>query len=114
MTNLHVELTTDACCALIRLEGDVDLASVDRLRAATAEASELDPVRHLIVDCRQLEFLDSSGLKGLLDAHDAFGGALVLVGMKRPVRRVFEITALDDTFDSADSTEDARRMLHRG
>ncbi|HSJ28819.1 MAG TPA: STAS domain-containing protein [Acidimicrobiia bacterium] len=113
MTNLTVELTSEACCAVVRLDGDVDLASVDQLRAVTVEASELAPVRHLILDCRELDFLDSSGLKALIEANDAFDGALVLVSPKRAVRRVLEITGLDGSFASAESIEEARHVLHR-
>lgn len=114
MTNLTVELTSEACCAVVRLDGDVDLASVAQLRAVTVEASELDPVRHLIVDGRELDFLDSSGLKALIEASETFGGALVLLSPKRAVRRVLEITGLDGSFAAAETFEEARQILHRG
>jgi anti-sigma B factor antagonist len=107
-----VELVPDACCAVIRLRGEVDIASVDQASEATRQAIDLEQVRHLVVDCRELDFMDSSGVKMLLEAHQAFQGQVALWGPKYAVSRVFEVTGVDDLFEVVDSLEDARERLH--
>lgn len=109
---LKVEWTSNGCCATVRLEGEVDIASVDQVRAATREAREHDGVVHLTVDCEQLDFLDSSGVKALLEAHDSFDGRVALLKPRRVVTRVFEVTGLDQLFRIADSPEGARDIIH--
>jgi anti-sigma B factor antagonist len=111
--HLIVDLVPDKCCAHIRLEGEVDIANVDQVRVATIQAIDLDAVEHLIVDCRQLDFLDSSGVKTLLDAHRSFNGKIALVGPKRVVTRILGITGLEQLFNVSATPEDAMQALHR-
>jgi anti-sigma B factor antagonist len=109
---LEVDWLSDGCCFTVRLVGEVDIASVDQVRAATREASDRDGAAHLIVDCQQLDFLDSSGVKALLEAHNAFDGKVVLVRPRRVVTRVFEVTGLDQMFLVSDSLQQAQEAVH--
>jgi anti-anti-sigma factor len=75
-------------------EGELDLATADDLRA------ELDHLfsagfTHVVLDLRQLSFLDSTGLRLILEARrdaDARSIRLELVPGPSGVQRVFEIT----------------------
>jgi anti-anti-sigma factor len=109
---LKVESISDGCCVTVRLTGEVDIASVDDLRAATREAANRDGAVHLILDCEHLSFLDSSGVKALLEAHDAFDTKVVLVRPRRVVTRVFEVTGLTQLFTVSDNLEQARETVH--
>ena len=109
---LEVEWIPDGCCATVRLEGEVDIASVDQVRAAAREARDHNGVLHLTVDCEKLDFLDSSGVKALLEAHESFEGKVALLKPRRVVTRVFEVTGLDQMFTVADSAEHAREIMH--
>ncbi len=89
--------------------GDLDLATVDRL---DREIRELRAVGfdHVVLDLRQLEFLDSSGLRLLLSLRNTAkraGHRLELVPGVSPVQRVFELTATRSLFDWR---EDRRRL----
>lgn len=108
--HLEVECIPDGCCVTVRLVGEVDIASVDQVRAVTLEAR--DHAVHLIIDCEHLDFLDSSGVKAFLEAHNAFEGKVALVLPRRVVTRVFEVTGLNDLFAAAGSVEDAREAIH--
>lgn len=109
---LEVDRNLDGCCATVRLSGEVDIASVDQVRDATREARDRDGAVHLIVDCHQLRFLDSSGVKALLEANTAFDGKVVLVQTRRVVTRVLEVTGLEHLFAFADSVAQAQEMVH--
>lgn len=91
----------------------MDIATVEQVREATAEAMGLIEVLHLVVDCRRLDFLDSSGLKIILEAHRDFEGRIALMGAKRAVTRILEVTGVDDMFRRVETLEAARTVLHQ-
>jgi anti-sigma B factor antagonist len=76
---------------LIWLEGEIDMASADQLRSVLME-HRTGP---LILDASNLTFMDSSGLKVLVEAAASRNGSGSLV-LRRPsssVRRLLEIIA---------------------
>ena len=75
---------------VIWLEGEIDMASADELRSSLLEHA----AGPLILDASNLTFMDSSGLKVLLEAAASRNGSgnLVLRRPTRSVRRLFEIT----------------------
>ena len=68
-----------------------------------------DPaVRVLIIDLRDLDFIESSGLGNVIDAYQKCrqrGAELRLVGPGPAIMRVLEITRLDQLFRICDSLE---------
>ena len=75
-----------------RLSGSLDIATSPRLRAQLAE---LRGFKRLVVDLSRLDFMDSSGLRLLLELdaearQDGF--ALQVVPGPPAIQRVFEIT----------------------
>jgi anti-sigma B factor antagonist len=52
----------------LRLSGELDLASVERLEEAISVAEE-GTARVIVIDLADLEFMDSAGLTVLLQAH---------------------------------------------
>ena len=79
------------------LRGEIDLAEQDRIRRELAMA--LTRPNDLLVDCRDLTFLDSSGIAVLVDVRarlEAAGYNMLLVNVSGPPRRVFEILGLTD------------------
>ena len=83
--------------------GEIDGLTADQMEAAllTAEAGVAAPDGHLRLDLRDVPFMDSSGLRVLLDVTDRMrrrGGDLVLVAPTAPVIRLLELSQLDDHF----------------
>lgn len=85
------------------LEGDVDLMTAPEVERAVAELG-LDGDVALAMDA--VGFLDSSGLRMIIATqmalHDA-GHRLLIVDPSAAVRRVLEITGLEDKLDVTDS-----------
>jgi anti-sigma B factor antagonist len=91
--------------AIVTERGRVRVAVTGELDMATAPAlvAELDALlevgfTELVVDLTRLEFIDSTGLRGLLQAGQrahARGARLDVVGAGPAVRRAIEITGLD-------------------
>jgi anti-sigma B factor antagonist len=86
------------------LHGEFDLATVaqletqvDELRAGGASA--------IVLDLRQLSFMDSTGLRLLLrlDAESRANGLrFSIVDSEGPVRRLLELTRMDERLQYAD------------
>jgi anti-anti-sigma factor len=82
-------------CLQIRVGGELDLATSDRLLEALKEALS-SPV-HVILDLQPCSFLDSTGIAAILRVHRQLadrGRVLCVVGAGDAVERVLDITGL--------------------
>jgi anti-sigma B factor antagonist len=89
------------------VSGDADLHLAPELRDRLAEAIT-DGARHIVVDLSAVTFIDSMALGVLLGARNRLreaGGHLRLVVPASDVRRIFELSLLDQVF-ALDSTRD--------
>ena len=82
---------------LLNLSGELDLATVGELEAALA--SRLDAGENVVVDLRGLAFMDSSGVRALVAAHqlaESGQGALTIVRAPRgnEVDRVIDVSGI--------------------
>ena len=106
---LYLSTTSQGSCAVVRVEGEIDLESAGELsEAAVAAIQEIGP--SLVLDLSGVTFMDSTGLKVLLAVHkraELAGGRLVLAGPTRSVNRVVSITGFDQTFAVCDDVESA-------
>ena len=81
--------------SVVRMSGELDLASSDRLTELLAELSD----QTVVVDLSELTFIDSSGIAALVAAKDRLrtaGRELVLTRPQPNVDRVLEITGLEE------------------
>jgi anti-anti-sigma factor len=84
---------------LIAIAGEIDIATVPQLRGYCERHARPDRGRHLVFDLTEVTFLDSSGVRVLVDAHLAAGrhGPTVRVAAPSPpVTRVFDVLRLGD------------------
>ena len=82
---------------IVSLEGEVDMSSSPPIRQALRQAFE-DGARDIVLDIRNVTFMDAAALGMLVGAHRLFtsgGGTLRLSGPQGSIRRVLEITGLD-------------------
>ncbi|HZR53600.1 MAG TPA: STAS domain-containing protein [Streptosporangiaceae bacterium] len=105
--DLQLEPISAGACAVVRVTGDVDLATAPGLR----DALNRPDADHVVVDLRGVAFLDSTGLGVLVGALKRLrrrGGTLKVVtsGTGR-VRRLFELTNLSRAFDMHTTVLDA-------
>lgn len=78
----------------LALRGELDLASAPVLERSLLEVEQHAPSR-LVIDLRELQFIDSTGLRLLLAANaraQQRGGELVLRPGGPSVQRVFDLT----------------------
>ena len=90
---------TSAGDALIALTGELDLSGAAALDEELDRLAAHDRVRRVYIDLRELEFMDSSGLRLVALAERRLGAVdrpLVLVRGPETVQRVFAITRMED------------------
>jgi anti-sigma B factor antagonist len=107
--DLDVSTTRQGPCAVVSIGGEIDPGTAGELSdAALTAMQEIGP--SLVLDLSGVTFMDSTGLKVLLAVHQRArlaGGRLVLAAPTRSVRRVVDITGLDDTFEVRDDVASA-------
>jgi anti-anti-sigma factor len=106
--------------ARITAIGELDLRTVPLLERALEAVDQLEPPR-IVLDLRELSFVDSTGVHAVLRAHiraTENGSVLVVVNSSESVRKVFELTRTEHVFEAAvsddpsvDSFEDAPGWL---
>ena len=81
--------------ATIVVSGELDLATVPQLSATVAEHGD---ARLLVLDLTAVTFIDSTGVRVLIEADRACAGSgsrLVVLAGDGPVRRVLDLCELD-------------------
>ena len=84
-------------CVVIRLHGELDMATTPMLNRALASALNSGGTQ-VVVDLASLTFMDSTGIAVLLNAGrraEESGGSLVVRSPNRAVLRAFRLTGVD-------------------
>jgi anti-sigma B factor antagonist len=107
--DLGLDVTERDGAAILAVSGEVDVATVPRLReqlhGLVAQGSN-----RIIVDLDGVDFLDSTGLGvlvGALKRVRSNDGELSLVCTQPRIRKVFEVTGLTKVFSLFDSVDEA-------
>jgi anti-sigma B factor antagonist len=112
MPPFDLSATTDGEWAVLAVSGEVDLATGPALRERLNELAD-GGARQVVVDLRQVDFLDSIGLGVLLAAYRRLRegerpGSLRLVCTNEHVIKVFAVTGLLLLFPMHASVAQAR------
>jgi anti-anti-sigma factor len=84
--------------------GEIDLATVDALEAAVEAA--LAEAEHIVLDLRAVTFIDSAGLRLVLETSREAARLSVVRG-PREVQRVFGLVGLDERLEMLDEPPSA-------
>lgn len=99
--------------SLVRFPAEIDLASAPELRDEMLAALHRDGP-HLVVDALDVTFMDSSGVNALVRARErasTLGGSLHVVTRHPAVRRVLQITGLEERLGVVGSLDAAYACL---
>lgn len=111
----RIEQESHGAHTVLRVTGEIDLASCEQLGDALTEALPAAGFR-LVIDASGIGFIDSVGLRTLLHAarqasdHD---GRLVLAAPSEAVAHVVSLTGMDSFLPSRDTLGAALDMLDR-
>jgi anti-anti-sigma factor len=82
---------------VLRLQGELDMAGVDRFERLLAVGDGSAEISTYVIDLRELNFMDSSGLRSMIMADQrarAEGGRFVIVRGPDRVNQVLEMTGV--------------------
>jgi anti-anti-sigma factor len=111
---LRLATQTRGLAAIVRLGGTLDLHGAPELDREIERILRRTPTKEILVDLRQVEFMDSLGLRSLVRAHRLALRNRVPLWLVRggaPVAHLLRITGLDMTLPLID--ELPRRLQDR-
>jgi anti-anti-sigma factor len=90
------DIEADDGRAVLRLAGELDLSQVDTAESGLRRSLEQRPSDGVVIDLRELTFIDSTGIAFLVRALQEHGSDLSFRESESPdVRRVLGIVGLD-------------------
>jgi anti-sigma B factor antagonist len=109
--NFQVEVRTEDRAIVFAVAGELDLATSPTLVQELDRARDAD-VDLVIVDLRDLRFMDSTGLHALVrahkEAHDA-GRRFAVIQGGAQIERLLDLTGVGDLLNVAQSPEELLR-----
>jgi anti-sigma B factor antagonist len=112
---LAVERSQLDGCALLSVEGELDIASAPRMLSALNEAFATLSIP-LVVDLSRVDFMDSTGLALLMNAHRRVlrrGHGFAIYCPDGPLSRIFEIADMVETLRVCTDRDAALRAANR-
>ena len=108
---IEIDRSRDDGVVVVAFAGELDLAGCDRATAALREA-EADGPRLIAIDLDRLEFIDSSGVRVLIEANDRAreaGHRLLVTRGGGEGARAARLLGLDDLLSIVDDLDAALR-----
>ena len=110
---MEISTRKDQACTIVDLVGEVDIHGTPQLKEALSSLTKEGSLK-LLVNLSKVTYIDSSGLGvlvGALKEATKQGGRLVLAGMTRDVKTVFDLTRLAKFFEIYDDEATAKSHL---
>jgi anti-anti-sigma factor len=99
------QTTVDGARANVTLRGELDLLATSEIEPELSRLACEPGIAEVALDLRELDFMDSSGLRAVLLGNQLLGESdrsLILVRGPSPVQRVFELTRTTEQLDFVD------------
>ena len=107
-SHFRLEVRNQGQATIIAVRGELDLASSPALQEELDRVA-LSDSQLLIIDLRELDFMDSTGLSVLVRAHqraEEQGRQLAMVKGPQQVQRLLSLTGVADRLTLVDSPEE--------
>lgn len=112
--SFNVDLTTQNDVLIIRLEGELDHHTTEKLRNQVENKMTSEKIRHIILNVKGLSFMDSSGLGVILGRYKQvtqWGGKMIVCEISPSIYRLFQLSGLFKILEVTDSEEQALIQL---
>ncbi|MEQ9616939.1 MAG: STAS domain-containing protein [Phycisphaerales bacterium] len=100
---------------VITLSGEFTAEDTDQFQRAIKDRQKAG-AKDVLVDCENLEFIDSAGLENWLRLQEDLGmngGQFRLIKPEETIEKILELTRLDLAFESHQTVEEAVKSLRR-
>lgn len=92
---MNIAIAANETTLTVNVIGRLDTTTAPQLEEELSD--KLDGITDLILDCAELEYVSSAGLRVILGLHKLMmgKGSMKLVNVNSAVMEIFEITAFD-------------------
>jgi len=107
---MEINVKREGSRSVIYVSGDIDLYTSPRLRETVLELFRKRGQQSVIVDLKEVHYIDSSGIASLVEGLQEARknqARFVLVGLNEAPRHVLELTRLLNVFEIAPDEEAA-------
>lgn len=95
---MYIEAERVGSNLIVTIEGELDLETSPQFRSFVEEKlDQYQTIKHLVLDLKKVNFIDSSGLGVILGRFKRIsqaGGKLSAINVSEQVRRIFELSGL--------------------
>ncbi len=110
MNDLKFETQDSDGKNIVRISGDIDAYHSPKLKEKMEELIKSDS-KILILEFSEVPYIDSAGLGTLVSVLREtrnYQKELKIVGLRKNIKRIFEMTRLDNIFEIYDTIEEAK------
>jgi anti-anti-sigma factor len=107
-SDFRVEVRSEGRAAIVVVRGELDLATSPELEEELRKVWDAGN-EQLVIDLRELEFMDSTGLSIIVKAHQRLsdeGRRLSLVRGSQQVQRLLDLTGVSERLQLVDTPEE--------
>lgn len=112
--SLQINMRVEQDVLIIRLQGELDHHAAENLREQIEQHMESQPIQHILLNLKELSFMDSSGLGVMLGRYkrvSQLGGEMIVCSISPEVQRLFKLSGLFKILKTVDSEEQALQQL---
>ncbi|WP_047151965.1 anti-sigma F factor antagonist [Aneurinibacillus tyrosinisolvens] len=112
--SLRVDMETIGEVLIVRLDGELDHHTADKLRVEMEQHIQQADIHHILLSLAHLDFMDSSGLGVILGRYKqitARGGDMVVCSINPVIYRLFELSGLFKIIKIKESEQEALLVL---
>ncbi|MGI6081502.1 MAG: anti-sigma F factor antagonist [Limnochordia bacterium] len=111
---MRVQTRRIGASLVVRVSGELDLATADTFRRTVDEELAKDGCSNLILVLKNVTFIDSSGIGAILGRYRLIQerrGRVIAAGLRSPVRRVLEMSGVLRVVETAETEQRALESL---
>lgn len=95
---LTVNITENDEKWIVKLQGEVDIYTVDKFKKSVSDKMEIAK-KDLVIEMDNLEYIDSTGLGALINIRGEYENIdIQLLNLRSNVKKLFDITGLSKIF----------------
>ncbi|MBB4929493.1 anti-sigma B factor antagonist [Lipingzhangella halophila] len=98
MPALQITTREDDDGVVLVLDGEIDMASEEQFHRVVRDTLDSVSTRRVVLDCTRLRFVDSSGLRVLIQSHRSArerGVALFIASVTERLTQILRVTGID-------------------
>ncbi|HHT84183.1 MAG TPA: anti-sigma factor antagonist [Firmicutes bacterium] len=111
---MQIEFHMAPLFAVARVSGELDLSSAAKFRSLIDQELRKSGVPNVVVNLKNLSFIDSTGLGVLLGRHKAvksWGGKFILTDVPPKIMSMLEMAGLMRVLETTRTEQDAIRLI---